>query len=90
MIPEMIVRHRLSSVAELRLGNHPLSIAVTRPETDDFALEPQFLAEVIDVAGDDREAEPRGTDIHTAEESEFLSDPIVALSVRIVIATLSS
>jgi hypothetical protein len=29
------------------------------------------------------------TDIHTAEESEFLSDPIVALSVRIVTATLS-
>ena len=33
---------------------------------------------------------PERTDIHAAEESEFLSDPIVALSVRIVIATLSS
>jgi hypothetical protein len=36
------------------------------------------------------ELSPERTDIHTAEESEFLSDPIVALSVRIVIATLSS
>ena len=59
MIPEMIVRHRLSSVAELRLGNHPLAIAVTRPGTDDFAREAQFLAKVTDVAGDDREAGPR-------------------------------
>ena len=85
----MIVRHRLSSLAELRLGNHPLAIAVKRPETDDFALEAQFLAEVTDVVGDDCGAEPRATDIHTAEESEFLSDQIVALSVRIEIAALS-
>ena len=59
MIPEMIVRHTLSSVGELRLGNHPLAIAVTRPETDDFALEAQFLAEVTEVVGDDCGAEPR-------------------------------
>ena len=58
MIPEVIVRHRLSSVGELRVGNHPLAIAVTRPETDDFALEAQFLAEVTDVVGDDGGAEP--------------------------------
>jgi len=32
---------------------------------------------------------PERTDIHTTEESEFLSEPIVALSVRIVMATLS-
>jgi len=36
------------------------------------------------------ELSPERTDIQTAEESEFLSDPVVALSVRIVIATLSS
>jgi len=34
------------------------------------------------------ELSPERADIHTAEESEFLSDPIVALSVRIVTATL--
>jgi len=35
------------------------------------------------------ELSPERADIHTAEESEFLSDPIVALSVRIEIAALS-
>ena len=59
MLPEMIVPHRLSPVGELRLGNHPLAIAVTRPETDDFALEAQFLAEVTNVEGDDGGVEPR-------------------------------
>jgi len=34
------------------------------------------------------ELSPQRTDIHAAEESEFLSDPIVVLSVRIVTVTL--
>jgi len=64
--------------------------AVTRPETDDFALEEQFLVEASDVKGVDVKLSPERANIRTAEEPEFLSDPIVALSVRIVMATLSS